>query len=177
MKEYFTNYQFELSATIITIAIFIILKFIITQLIRKIGRKNNIVKARSRLVNKYISIILYFLVVGILTFIWGVNLKEVVVVFSSIFAILGIALFAQWSILSNVTAGVILFFAYPFKIGDTVRILDKDLDSDGPYLIEDIKAYHVSLRKKSGELLVYPNSSMMQKAISLLNEEKEIPKE
>ncbi|WP_298479912.1 mechanosensitive ion channel domain-containing protein [uncultured Maribacter sp.] len=177
MKDYLINYQFELLATITTIVVFIILKFIITKLVRKTGRKNNIVKARSRLVNKYISIILYFLVAGLLTFVWGVNLKEVAVLFSSIFAILGIALFAQWSILSNVTAGVILFFAYPFKIGDTVKILDKDLDSDGPYLIEDIKAYHVTLRKKSGELLVYPNSLMMQKAISLLNEEKKTPKE
>ncbi|WP_291870391.1 mechanosensitive ion channel family protein [Maribacter sp.] len=172
MKEYITNHQFQLSATVITIAAFLIVKFIITKLIRKIGRKSNIVEARSRLVNKYISIIMYFLVVGILTFIWGVNLREVAVLFSSIFAILGISLFAQWSILSNVTAGVILFFAYPFKIGDRVRILDKDLDSDGPYLIEDIKAYHVSLRKKSGELLVYPNSLMMQKAVSLLKEKK-----
>jgi hypothetical protein len=26
-------------------------------------------------------------------------------------------MFAQWSILSNITSGIILFFSFPFKIG------------------------------------------------------------
>lgn len=168
MKEYFFNNQFELLATLITLAFFIILKFIITKLVKKTGRISNIAEARSRLVNKYISLILYFLIVGVLTFIWGVNLKDIALLFSSIFAILGIALFAQWSILSNLTAGVILFFAYPFKIGDKVRILDKDIDGEGPYIIEDIKAFNVDLKSENGEHLIYPNSLMMQKAIAVI---------
>lgn len=168
MNEHFFNYQFEILATLITFTFFIILKFIITKLVRKTRRLSNIAEARSRLVNKYITIILYFLAGGVLTFIWGVNLKEIGIIFSSIFAILGIALFAQWSILSNLTAGVILFFAYPFKIGDKVRILDKDIDGDGPYLIEDIKAFHVDLKSDNGEHLIYPNSLMMQKAIAVI---------
>lgn len=85
-------------------------------------------------------------------------------------------MFASWSILSNVTAGVILFFSFPFKIGDRVKILDKDIDSDEPFLIEDIKAFHISLRKESGELLVYPpNNLLMQKAVTLVYNTEETP--
>ena len=36
------------------------------------------------------------------------------------------------------------------------------------YIIEDIRAFHVSLRKDNGELLVYPNNLMMQKAVTLI---------
>ena len=84
------------------------------------------------------------IIMGIL--IWGVNLKEIGLIFSSLFAVLGVALFAIWSILSNVTAGIILFLNFPFKIGDRIKILDKEIEYDGNYLIEDIRAYHIHLR-------------------------------
>ncbi|NNE78308.1 MAG: mechanosensitive ion channel, partial [Pricia sp.] len=128
----------------------------------------DIVEARTLLITKYVSILLTLLGFGIISFIWGVNFRDVGLVFSSVFAVIGVALFAQWSIISNVTAGVILFFSFPFKIGDRVRILDKDIESEEPYRIEDIRAFHVSLRKKNGELLVYPNNLMMQKAVTLI---------
>ena len=117
-----------------------------------------------------ININIYFIF-----FIWGFDYKEVGLVFSSVFAVIGVALFASWSILSNVTAGVVLFFSFPFKIGDRVKILDKEINSDEAYLIEDIKAFHVSLRKENGELLVYPNNLLMQKAVTLVYNLEETP--
>ncbi|KAG1658288.1 hypothetical protein GQR58_023053 [Nymphon striatum] len=87
---------------------------------------------------------------------------------------MGVALFAQWSILSNITAGVILFFTSPYKIGDQIRIFDKEIldeaiDTNNIYTIEDIRAFHLHLRKASGELLTYPNNMMLQKAVALVN--------
>ena len=168
MKALFLDYQTEILATIITIVVLLILKFITDKTIRKIGRISDIVEARTLLIMKYVSILLTLLGFGIISFVWGVNFKEVGLVFSSVFAVLGVALFAQWSIISNVTSGVILFFSFPFKIGDRVRILDKDIEAEEPYLIEDIRAFHVSLRKENGELLIYPNNLMMQKAVTLI---------
>lgn len=168
MKALFLDYQTEILATIITIVVLLILKFITDKTIRKIGRISDIVEARTLLIMKYVSMLLTLLGFGIVSFVWGVNFKEVGLVFSSVFAVLGVALFAQWSIISNVTAGVILFFSFPFKIGDRVKILDKDIEAEEPYMIEDIRAFHVSLRKENGELLVYPNNLMMQKAVTLI---------
>jgi len=144
-------------------------------MIRKIGKISDIVEARTLLITKYVSVLLTFLGVGALTFIWGVNFKDLGLLFSSIFAVIGVALFASWSILSNITAGVILFFSFPFKIGDRVKILDKDIESEEPYLIEDIKAFHVNLRKDNGELLVYPNNLMIQKAVTLVYHYNDTP--
>uniref|UniRef100_UPI003744309F mechanosensitive ion channel domain-containing protein n=1 Tax=Mesohalobacter halotolerans TaxID=1883405 RepID=UPI003744309F len=85
--------------------------------------------------------------------------------FSSVFAIIGIGLFAIWSILSNVTAGVILYFYYPFKIGDKIKILDKDFPLEAT--IEDIKAFQIHLRTDEGDLVTYPNNLILQKSISM----------
>ncbi|PKA99999.1 mechanosensitive ion channel-like protein [Flavobacteriaceae bacterium MAR_2009_75] len=168
MEDFIGSYKHEILATVITLVIILILKFVSDKAIHKMGKISNIVEARTLLITKYASGLLTLIGLVAVSFIWGVNFKEVGLVFSSVFAVIGVALFASWSILSNITAGVILFFSFPFKIGDRVKILDKDIESEEPYLIEDIKAFHISLRKENGELLVYPNNLMMQKAVTLI---------
>lgn len=174
MENFIANNQSELFATLATLIVLLVLRFLINKTVRKIGRISDIVEARTLLITKYVSYLLIFLGVGALAFIWGVNFRDLGLLFSSIFAVIGVALFASWSILSNVTAGVILFFSFPFKIGDRVKILDKDTESEEPYLIEDIRAFHVNLRKDNGELLVYPNNLMIQKAVTLIYRKEDV---
>lgn len=173
MQEFFSNYQTELLGTLVTIITLVIFRIIIQKTVRRIGKVNNFFKGRTLLIFKYSYFILIFLGLVALTFIWGVNIREIVLFFSSAFAVIGIALFAQWSIISNITAGVILFFSFPFKIGDRIKIMDKEImdNEDGGksvYLIEDIRAFHVHLRKDNGELLTYPNNLMLQKGVTLI---------
>ncbi|CAM3361481.1 mechanosensitive ion channel domain-containing protein [Zobellia roscoffensis] len=175
MQEFLLSNKNEMIATAITFCLLLILKFVTDKTIRKIGRISDIVEARTLLITKYASMLLTLVGIGVISFIWGVNFREVGLVFSSVFAVIGVALFASWSILSNITAGAILFFSFPFKIGDRVKILDKDIESEEPFLIEDIRAFHVSLRKSNGELLVYPNNLMMQKAVTLIYSSEDTP--
>lgn len=170
LEEFFATYKSELLATAILVIVLLVLRFIATKTIRRVGRVSEIVEARTLLITKYVSILITTLGLGILTIIWNIKVQDVGIAFASVFTIIGVALFASWSILSNITAGVVLFFSYPFKIGDRVKIMDKDVEGEEPYLIEDIRAFHVSLRKDNGELLVYPNNLMMQKAVTLLSD-------
>lgn len=174
MEEFLTGNQKELIWTAATIVIVFIFRFIGSKTVRRIGRLSGIAEARTVLITKYVYATLTFLGIGALTFIWGVNFQDLGLLFSSIFAVIGVALFAQWSILSNVTSGVILFFSFPFKIGDRIKILDKEIideqnENDNAFVIEDIKAFHVHLRRNNGELITYPNNMMLQKAVTLIN--------
>ena len=81
---------------------------------------------------------------------------------SSIFAIIGVALFAQWSILSNITASFIIFFNFPYKIGDEIKVIDTDGDISGT--IVEISLFHV-LIQQGEDLITYPNSLILQKAV------------
>ncbi len=166
MKEFIVNHHTEILSSLITFFIILVLKFISAKTIRKIGKISELHQARTRLVVKYVSFGLTVLGTVVLIFIWGVNIKELALVFSSVFAILGVALFATWSILSNITAGIILFFYFPFKIGDRIRIQDKDFLEEA--IIEDIKAFHVHLVTDEGELITYPNNLMLQKGVSVI---------
>ena len=105
----------------------------------------------------------------IIAFVLGVKIEDLIVVFSSVFAILGITLFANWSILSNVTSGIVMFFSFPYKIGDKIHIHDKDYQVIG--IIEDIRSFQLHIRKEDGELVTYPNNLLLQKAVSLVEKD------
>lgn len=139
-------------------------------ILSKITKKYAAVTGRLPRVNHILRIIFTFLniaVVIVLFFIWGVDPQNLFVAFSSLFAIIGVAFFAQWSLLSNVTAGIIIFFSSPFKIGDTITIIDKDAPIEA--VIEDILTFHTHLKTKNGELIVYPNSLFLQRAVAVVD--------
>ncbi|NIW50111.1 MAG: mechanosensitive ion channel, partial [Gammaproteobacteria bacterium] len=69
--------------------------------------------------------------------------KGLLVFASSFFAIVGVALFAQWSILSNITASVIIFFTSNAKIGDKIKVVDGDNTVSG--IIRDIGLFYTLL--------------------------------
>lgn len=166
MKDFFVTYQDEIIRSTITILVLLFIRFTTAKFIRKVGRTNSINQARTVLIVKYVNVTITALAALAGSIIWGVNFRELGTVFASVFAVLGVALFAQWSILSNVTAGVILFFTFPFKIGDKIRIQDKDFPSEA--IIEDIKAFHIHLRTDDGELITYPNNLLLQKGVVVL---------
>jgi small-conductance mechanosensitive channel len=157
MDTFFQQYRSEIINTIILFGIFIITNLVIRFLIRRIGKRSNINKVRIKLINRYITVGLLLIVALIESFILGAEAEDLALVFSSVFAILGIALFAIWSILSNVTSGIIMFFSFPYKVGDKIMIHDKDFPIEA--IIEDIRAFQLHLRLDNGDLVTYPNLS------------------
>jgi small-conductance mechanosensitive channel len=175
MEGFFYSNSKELLTTLIVVIVIGLLRFVAQKAIRRIGKINSFVEGRTLLISKYISILLTFLGIAVLTIVWGVNFTEVALLFSSLFAVLGVAFVAQWSIISNITAGVVLFFSVPFKIGDKIKIMDKEImeeseqiEDSGVFTIENITAFHVHLRKPNGVLITYPNNLMLQKGIALV---------
>ena len=90
-------------------------------------------------------------------------MKDFGIFFSSVFAILGVALFAQWSILSNITASILVFFFFPYRVGHRVKILDGENSIEG--ILDEITLFHVILIDELGNRLTYPNSMAFQKAV------------
>ena len=155
--------HFKILASIIAFLLAFFIRLLTTKSLRKIQLKFGFQKARIIVTNKIITILIYTTVIVIIAFIWGVDEKQLLVYISSFLTILGIAFFAQWSILSNITAGVILFINYPVKIGDTITILEKDNEITGE--IRDIGAFFITLKTPEKELITVPNAIILQKNI------------
>ncbi len=145
------------------LAIVIVVRSVILKMVEKLADEKQVDAKRLFYVKKAIdSLILTVSFVVGLSF-SGLGFRDLGVFFGSIIAVLGVSLFAQWSILSNVTASVIVFFFFPYRVGDNVKILDGDNTIEGT--IKEIALFHVIMTDEQGDILTYPNSLVFQKAI------------
>ncbi|MFD0932958.1 mechanosensitive ion channel domain-containing protein [Psychroflexus salinarum] len=169
IETIFYEFENQIIWTTIVVLGMLFLRFGLKQSAKRIARRDELNFARTRLIFKYINVLVSFIAIFSLLLIWGVEVRELTVIFSSVFAVIGIGLFAVWSILSNITSGVIMFFNFPYKIGDKIQIHDKDFPLAA--IIEDIKAFQLHLRTDEGELVTYPNNLFLQKSVSLLKKD------
>jgi small-conductance mechanosensitive channel len=160
--------QLKLLQTVLVLVGLIILSLLIKGTIKRIGNRYRLQKERTRFTLKIINIGLYLAAAVTLLFIWGVDQNELILFMTSFVAILGIALFAQWSMLSNVTAGILLFVSHPANVGDTISILDKDFPLTGK--IKDIGAFFVIVENEDNEVVTIPNSLLFQKMIKVITQ-------
>ncbi len=168
---FFDQYLKEEISTGILLLVVILSRTLVSKLVRRYAKTSHIIERRTNLVIKYINILITILAIITLILIWGVKAEDIFITISSVATVIGVAMFAQWSILSNITSGIILFFSFPFKIGDVILIHDKDYPVEGE--IEDIGAFHVTIRSKEGEIVIYPNNLFFQKGISIIKEPSE----
>lgn len=169
MIEFFNDYKSEIIYSAILLITLLIIRAIIVLSVKKIGKKSGTTEARAGLIGRYVTVTLVLIAILIEALILGLDTSDITLVFSSVFAVIGIALFAVWSILSNVTSGVIMFFSFPYKVGDKIKIHDKDYPVEA--IIEDIRAFQLILREDNGDLVTYPNNLILQKAVTLMEKD------
>jgi len=112
-------------------------------------------------------------VIVLLTEVWGFTQNEIVLFASTILAALGIAFFAQWSLLVNVTSSILIFFNHPLKLGDYIRVLNKDYHYEGE--VTEMNYFFVHLKTNDNEINSIPNSHFFEKSFSV-TENKKNPK-
>jgi small-conductance mechanosensitive channel len=152
---------------IILIIVLIIGYFVIKNklkgVVARIGDERSIAKSRIQYVTTIVSVlwsIAAFIIIGVIA---GVDYDDVGVYFTSIFAVIGVAMVAQWSILSNATSSLIIFFFFPFRVGCWVKVLDATNTVEG--IIDEITLFHLVITTEDGSRAVFPNSLVFQKAI------------
>ena len=165
MIEIVKEYLPQIIASVFIILLTPLSKYVSRKIIIKYGQLTLKAEARIFQIIQVINILINFVCVVALAIIWGVQPQNMLVAVSSIFAVIGVALFAQWSILSNITAGIIIFFSMPFRIGDKIHILDKDTPIEAT--IENVLTFHTYLRTMDGEQIIIPNSLFLQKIVSV----------
>ena len=163
---------------ILTLTI-IIISFLISKasdyFITRFGEKKKIIPKRIYYVSKFLHALIILIILMALAIVWNVQLGGVMVFASSIFAVIGVALFAQWSILSNLTSSIIIFFTFPSRIGDNIKIIDGDNTIVGEII--DISLFQIVILDKEGNTILYPNNLFIQKPImKVKNQHKEIEK-
>ena len=157
------EYKFQIVETIIIIFAFLISKLITNRIIGKVGVRFKYQSGRIKITNKIAGFLLLTILIFILMIIWGVDQSELLLFLSTMLTILGVALFAQWSIISNITSTLIIFFNHPIKIGDSLTIMDKDYPVEGK--LSDIGIFFIIIKTNEGKKITIPSNVFMQKMI------------
>lgn len=153
----------QITLSFFSIILFIVSFKIIKYFLRAFAERHNLKEQRVIYINKLNSIILPILLIIFLSIIWSFNFQSLMILGSSFFAIAGVALFAAWSNLSNLTSSVIIFFSLPFKIDDHIRILDGDNTVEGKII--DMTLFYVLIENEENKIISYPNNTFIQKAV------------
>lgn len=156
----------------IQVALLGLVLFFVIQITKKIINKHIVTKAiephRRKIILNLIYALYYLFSLLSLLLILGIEIQEFAIFASSMMAVLGVGFFAQWSILSNLTASLILFFYHPMRIGDKIKILDKEYDLEGT--VENITGFYVLLELEHDKRkITIPNNVILNKGIELLD--------
>ena len=167
------QYEIQIIETVVVIVGLFIIQFLIKKSINKALKKFHFSMPRRRITVKLINLFLMIGAVVAITGIWGIEKQKLLLFISSVLTILGIAFFAQWSMLANITAGLILYFNHPLKLGDHIRVLEKDFIIEGK--IDDISFFFLHIKTDEGDQITIPNSIVLQKNISITHPDKVKP--
>jgi len=112
-------------------------------------------------------ILLLLLLLVVLSIVWGVDIRGLLVLASSIIAVAGVALFASWSLISNVTAFFILLGQKDFAEGSKVRIIDGNNALEGD--ISEIHLFNTVLTTSEQERIIYPNNLIISRPVVIVS--------
>jgi len=158
--------KIQILESALVIIIYVVFFFSIKIIINNSLKNTPLQRARRKIIIKVLHLFTTIIAVIFLAAIWGFKQNEIAAFASTILTALGIAFFAQWSLLSNITSSIILFFNHPLKLGDTIKVLDKDYPFEGE--ITELTYFFIHLKTISGEIITIPNSLILQKSISVI---------
>lgn len=155
--------ELKILETGIALGIFLLIRFIVIRVVNKTVTISLLHKTRGKIIKKLFQIIFTTLLFFIILTIWGVDQSELLVYLVSVLTVIGIALFAQWSHLSNLTSAIIIFFSHNVRLDDIVCIIDRDYEIEGR--VSDVGFFFIRLKNMEGEEIILPNNIFMQKMI------------
>ena len=161
------SYKIQLIQTLLVIAGYIGAYYINKSLIEKVLKNTQLPRARRKIIVRAFNLLAIITAAVFMAAIWGLRQSEIAVFVSTIITAMGIAFFAQWSLLSNITSSILIFFNHPMKIGDHIKVMDKEFPFEGE--ITDLSYFFVYVKSSSGELITIPNSLVLQKSISIVS--------
>ncbi len=157
------EYKVRIIETLILMGLGFILLKIIQRIIDRIGLKYSYHKTRIKIVRKIFLFLLSLVFIGIILFIWGIHPSQLATYIASLLTVLGVAFFAQWSILSNITSTLIIFFNHEVHIGDTIQILDKEFQIEGK--VHDVGMFFSIIKTADNEFISIPNNVFILKMV------------
>ena len=157
------NYFIQVAITIVLVVGLVASRWIILKSLSRLGAKFSYDPNRTAGTKRLTIISLYTITILLLVIVWGGDLENLWVSIGSILGVIAIGFFAIWSILSNIVAGIIIYAINPFKITDTLILVEKEVKGK----VKDIGLIYTILEDEDGTMTV-PNNLFFQQVVKVL---------
>ena len=161
--EWYLNYEVHILFSILIIIAYFIFRVVVKPKIETYISRDNLNSETLRTALFSFNILSGILTLILILFVWGFNFKVLFAFSTGLIAITGVALFANWSILSNITAFFILLIHQSYKTGNLIRVIDSDNYIEGKIL--EISLFSTKLMTHDGEMIVYPNNLLVTRPV------------
>ncbi len=159
LPEQYIHYINTIFYTVWTITIAISI-YKLTDLLISIELLKRLPRSNVEVIRKVVKWVTVLTVVLVLLGISGLLRSIISIVMLVIGTIIFLA-FAGWSIIGNITAGIVLMVWKPFQIGDTIEIIPENIAGK----VEDITLMFIKIRTVKGEEIYIPNTLVIQRFI------------
>ena len=165
-------YKIQILETLLIVSIYIIVYFVFKIIINNFLKKTSLERGRRKMAIRTVQLFTTITAIIFLTGVWGFKQNDIALFASSILTALGIAFFAQWSLLSNITSSILIFFNHPVKSGSYIKVLHKDFNYEGEVI--EMNYFFVHIKTKENEVVTIPNSHFFDRSYSVIENKQSL---
>ena len=163
--QWATQYQSNIVFSVLVLLVYLVMSKKLLPKIEKDIAKSKL-KSHSALKGLFAAKVIAATVsLCLLLLAWGIDFSGLLVLSTSIITVTGVALFASWSLISNITAYFILLTNVSYRRGNYLRIIDGDNFVEG--FIADIGPFSTRLVTLERETIMYPNNLILTRPVML----------
>jgi small-conductance mechanosensitive channel len=159
--EWCVGHLYSLIWTGVMLVIYLLVTKITLPMIEKKVDQSNFKSEEVIKAYHMIRLVAGILTLAVILIIWGVDFSGLLVLSTSLITLTGVALFASWSLLSNITCYFLILFHTSFRRGNLIRILDADNYVEG--YISEVGLFNTKLLTEQREVIVYPNNLVLNR--------------
>jgi small-conductance mechanosensitive channel len=163
LLRHFNPVTVQLFITALLLILYFIISYRVMPLLYQVIANSRLKADMNKRAAVVFHILLVLLLIVVLSVIWGVDIRGLLVLASSMIAVIGVALFAAWSLLSNITAFFILLGQKAFAKGMEIRVIDGANYVEGR--ITEINLFSTILHTKDNEQVIYPNNLLVSRPV------------
>jgi len=157
--EWLYLYKLNIILSFVVVVLYLTVRRVAAPKIEEYVEQGHLKEIVGDKANTTLSLFSFVISVVIILFIWGFDFKGLLTLSASILAITGVAMFASWSVLSNVTAFFLLLANKSFRRGDFIRVINLDNYVEG--YISEINLFNTKLISENREIIIYPNNLLV----------------
>lgn len=159
LTTWFGTWWVNLSWSLVFILIYVLVTRLALPKIQIIVSKSKLKAEATQNAYNMVRLLCGIVTIAILLIVWGVDFSGLLLLSTSLITLTGVAMFASWSMLSNITSYFILLFHPTFQRGNFVRILEMDNYIEG--YIADVNLFNIKLITEDRDIIVYPNNMVL----------------